>query len=535
MKGERLFQILGMIDEDLIEEADSASSAAPAKRRHRVRRLAAACAALVCVSGAAWALRDGLFLGGTSMAVPGETAGDGGSGIAHDTESLSAEGTIFMSYAGPVFPLTLTEEIEGLTAERTTIWDFAPDAMESGGPRLWGSTVTDSYLLMNHTTGDILATACYPVSGSFESLANDPPVVTTNQAETDWDLYSGNYVGSFTHAGIDDESTWNLNPPDNWVDYKAVLNDRNSYLNDSMTPAPSLEQPVTVYEFSDFVLPENAPRAATLAFDCTIDPAKTQILSYGFNGFWEEDDGWRRYDFFVPNGTRRGAESDRKLLILLGEDIDGYTMQGYEDGGCNPNEILNGVSCTVSRRESTLEEVISGICKTYAASFETDLFETPFGLISPDQFADTVKKQILQHGVLAGDQIKDRYSDGRLDELIPEVLYQERVLYLAFPVSIPAGESVTVSATFRKDPSFDYGCSGSENVGLQGYDFVTQLGSVLEFTLQTAGLTNTDVIELSAQNFGFDLENNITEVALDPKQEHYYLEIRPKDLPQHEH
>ena len=34
MKGERLFQILGLIDEDLIEEAGGASSSAASKRRH---------------------------------------------------------------------------------------------------------------------------------------------------------------------------------------------------------------------------------------------------------------------------------------------------------------------------------------------------------------------------------------------------------------------------------------------------------------------------------------------------------------------
>lgn len=526
MKGERLFQLLGFIDEDLIEEAGTASSSAASKRRSRsFRGLAAACIAIACVGGAVWMLRDGLHLGGASMSVPSESTGNG---IAHDTEPQALEGTTFMSYAGPVFPLTLTKETDGITTERTTTWDFAPQTREDGSTYLWGSTVTDSYLLTNSTTGEILAMACYPVAGNFESLANDPPVITANQAKTDWTLYSGNYVGSFTHAGVDDGSTWNLNPPNNWGDYKAAL-DSTEYLENSMTSAPALEQPVTVYEFSDFVLPANAPRAATLAFDCTIDPNETQILSYGFNGFWAENDGWRRYDFFVPDGTRHGTETDRKLLILLGEDIGSYTMQGYEDGGCDPNEILNGVSCSISRRESTLEEVINDICKSYAANFETDLFENPFNLLSPGQFTDTVKKLMLQHGVLAGEQVKDRYSEGRLDELIPESLYQDRILYLVFPVSIPAGESVTLSVEFQKEPSFDFGCSGSENVGLQGYDFVTRLGSNLDFNHQTATLINTENIEIINQNFGFDLENGITQVSLDPDTEHYYLEIREKN------
>ena len=124
-------------------------------------------------------------------------------------------------------------------------------------------------------------------------------------------------------------------------------------------------------------------------------------------------------------------------------------------------------------------------------------------------------------------QPKDRYSDGRLDEILMEALSQERVLYLSFPVTVPAGGSVTVAAAFWKAPSYDYGCSGSENVGLQGYDLVTALGSTLEFTGQTAALVNTDTIEIVRQNLGFDLENGVTQVSLDLAEPHYYLEIRP--------
>ena len=74
MKGERLFQILGLIDEDLIEEAGGDSSSAASKRRpRRSLRLAAACAAVVCISGAIFMLRDGLYLGGASMSSPSDS------------------------------------------------------------------------------------------------------------------------------------------------------------------------------------------------------------------------------------------------------------------------------------------------------------------------------------------------------------------------------------------------------------------------------------------------------------------------------
>ena len=139
-----------------------------------------------------------------------------------------------------------------------------------------------------------------------------------------------------------------------------------------------------------------------------------------------------------------------------------------------------------------------------------------------------VAESLLASGLLA-DTPADRYTDGRLDDFLWDVLVQERVLYLAFPVTVPAGGSVTVSASLWKEPSYDYGCSGSENVGLQGYDLVTALGSTLDFTGQTAALVNTDTIEIVRQNLGFDLENGVTEVALDLAEPRCYLEIRPLD------
>ena len=45
MKAERLFQILGLVDESLIEEADTASSPAAVLQRRPPRLAAAACLA----------------------------------------------------------------------------------------------------------------------------------------------------------------------------------------------------------------------------------------------------------------------------------------------------------------------------------------------------------------------------------------------------------------------------------------------------------------------------------------------------------
>ena len=109
MKAEQLFRVLGLVDDDLIEEA-----ASPTGRRGGFRKwmAAAACLAVLCAVGAGWIITGG-FRGRGSTA-PGES----GSGIASDNDPLSVEGSTFMSYAGPVFPLTLAEDTKTLTAER---------------------------------------------------------------------------------------------------------------------------------------------------------------------------------------------------------------------------------------------------------------------------------------------------------------------------------------------------------------------------------------------------------------------------------
>lgn len=113
MKAERLFRAIGLVDEGLIE----AAAETPAKKRPVWRRYAAAAACLMvlCGAGAAYLITGGFR---------GYGASAGGSGI--NNAGGAADAVTFMSYAGPVLPLTTAEETPGVTAERHTDWDFTP-------------------------------------------------------------------------------------------------------------------------------------------------------------------------------------------------------------------------------------------------------------------------------------------------------------------------------------------------------------------------------------------------------------------------
>ena len=338
MKAERLFQILGLVDESLIEEAVSASSPAAVQRRPSWVRLLAAAACLAVICAGAWGLWQSNLGAGTGS--PGDAALAGGEsgGDGH------SPGTTFLSYAGPVFPLTTAETNTRLTAGRTVTWDFAPGSYEDGSPRQWGAQVTDSYTLTNPADGSVTVNALYPVSTSWLDFPELNAAVTVDSGGTGFSVLSGGYAGGFQDAGEPDGSTWNLAPPDEWADYQALLAD-GEYLSRAMEETAAPEVPVTVYQFTDFAAPHEEYNAATQAVTFTTDPEATTVLSYGFNGMsWDADRGWCQYSYFVPDGVRR--ETETKILIVLGDDIGDYVLQGYADGGCD--QEIDGVSCTVT-------------------------------------------------------------------------------------------------------------------------------------------------------------------------------------------
>ncbi len=476
----------------------------------------AACA-ILAVSLGGIMLWSGLFpYGGRTGSESDGNAGSAGSGGSGHPEGS----TTFMSYAGPVFPLTLTEAQDGITADRNISYDFSrpPEDYRT----VWGAHVRDSYTLSNHTDRDVTVNGLYPFAGSFVDLAKLQPAITTGGKAVQPILHPGCYSGGFTGvAGADDPGgSINIKQIDNWEDYQDLLQD-GRYQKNALSPFPKLDQKVTVYEFSDFKAPLEQYQAATQAISFTIDNSRTTVLTYGFEGGEWHDNGYRRYSYFVPDGV--SMRSKCKLLVVLGDDIGSYALEGYKNGATESGNELEGVSCVITSYEAVLSDVLDRLIIEFSSQYrqgEGLPSEVPWEMVS-----GAAAELMTLHGPLSG-TITERYQDGRLDDIISEAYVLDRMFYLEFPVTIPAGESITVTADLHKNPSHDYACSGSENMGIQGYDMVTRLGSSLDFDNQSAEVTNAELIEIVRQNFGFDLPKNVTSVSLDPATEHYYLEIR---------
>lgn len=344
------------------------------------------------------------------------------------------------------------------------------------------------------------------------------PKITIDGQELTPRLHAGSYSGDFTgiYGKKNPNGSSNISQLKSWKDYKTLLED-GKYQSNAFSPYPALWQQVTVYTFSDFQAPLDEFTAATQAISFTINPEKTTILHYGFEGADIGDNGFRRYSYSVPDGQSKLPST--KMLIVLGDDITNYSLQGYKNGDCDADNKLDDVHVTVNRSQENFSDVLHALV--------SDFFTQYGGIITvpEEMFLGSIADLLYESGPLS-ETTRERYQYGMLEDIISEVQNLKRVFYLEFPVTIPKGESVSIAAAMHKMPSFDFGCSDSDNVGIQGYDMVTQLGSTLHFDKLTADIINTEFIEILHDNFGFDLAKDITKVTLDPNTEHYYLKVR---------
>ncbi|MBR2403618.1 MAG: hypothetical protein IKB01_12810, partial [Lachnospiraceae bacterium] len=195
-------------------------------------------------------------------------------------------------------------------------------------------------------------------------------------------------------------------------------------------------------------------------------------------------------------------------------------VQGYRDGGCDEGEEIKGVSVDVERYETTLGEIVWELLieDREQSYFDDDQID----IVSDDVIFGSIAELMYDYGMLS-DDVAERYAWGSLEDMWSETYNMQRVMYVTFEVMVPANGSVQVDAVMRKDASIDFVGEGTDR---NGYDMVTCLGSTLEFSKQTASLSNSEFIEIIYQNFGFDLENGITEVELDVNEPHYYMEVR---------
>ncbi len=517
MKEEIIFDAVTGIRDDIIENAENYEFSKKRKSPWIKWAAVAACGCLAVGLGVKLAVNN---IGGSA----------GGGGAAYG-------GSSYMSYQGPVLPLGSVDVLAGVSVLRYIDFDFSPyksytETYEYDGEIHTSehyrseSIVTDSYVLHNTTEDDITAQLVYSFAGDFRSYASELPTISQDGEEVETQLYAGKYIGGFTgvYGGNDNSERVNLVSLGDWTGYDAILSD-NTYMDEAFNGYPELNQNIIVYKITDIAYNGSDEKATnptlSLEFSHTID---TTVMTYGSNGGrFDPEGGWQHRSYNIPESFKPDY-GEPKYLFVLGDDITDLKLQGYRDGGCDDGEQIDGVTAEVERYEAPLYEIIYEIFIEKRAYLNSEYSEHPeiADIISDEMLFGCVADTLYDYGLLSDDPA-ERYRWGDLTEIWIETLRFDRIMYLTFDVTIPAGGSIQVTADMVKEASIDF---IGEFTDRNGYDMMTTLSSNLEFSSQTASISNTDDIEIIHQNFGFDIANGITEVELDMNQPHYYLEVR---------
>ncbi len=514
MNAEDILDIIGDSPDKYVRDAREAKSA-----RFRRRVFNAAVGIAACLILAPTVIFGGMLLlfgrMGASAPAPGESGGG-------DDAAL----TEYMSYAGPVLPLTALENCHGIEVERLIDISFAAYSKEGLYPP--SAAISDSYILTNSSTEDISLTAVYPYAASYREAAHEGLVpelyIDGSRADMNSPLVFGVYSGGFVPVtGAEDDpemSSANLSSPRNFADYEALLSN-GSYLTVAFSQTEALDQPVTVYHIGDFEYSSDSKATnPTLNFSFTMDESKTQVFTWNFNGGSNDPDR-KLYErckggiMVCPNASPENIYPDDGYIIVVGEDISDMNIQGYRNGACEKGDELPDLACSVNRYESTLGEVFRQLLRENMP-------------IIADSLYPIAARELLNFGLI-GDSPATRYSDGMLDGFVYDVMGQKRICYFYFPITIPAGESKSIELKTTKEASYNYHGTG-EDASLNGYEMATVLGSCLDFSSQRASISNFESIEIASQNFGFDIESGLTEVELDSDVPNYWLNIRKKAL-----
>lgn len=522
MKTNDLLDVIGEAKDEYIRDAKQQKKHTIP---HWVRWVSVTAACLCLVLGGFWFYQR---LGGNAEA---------GSG--------SNDDLTYMYYVGPVLPMTIQGDCDSIEAVRNVNFDFSPycgvqkqfenDAGETVVYDSWEqkALISDQYVLENRSSVDQTVTILYPYSGNIREVCNYPKL-KVNGTPVQANMYPGPYTGGFEGAGgaKNQDGTLNLAPLNSFAGYEQLLSS-TQYLNSSLDSFPAMDIPVTVYHLHDFIFTDNQEaEAPTIKMQFLLDDSKSKVLTYGINGSeFNPETGQRAYHIggiqYRPDAAEGHRYPDDGYIIILGEDIEGYTIRGYMNGGCREEEVLPDLGCVVTRNESTLQEVISYLMMD---------FEEKTGFIEESQTAcgtDAVVPpshemlcglagELLETYGLLGNCPAERYENGMLEDVFSAVYSDGRIIYFSFDVTIPAGEKITAEAAMVRNGSCNY---VGKNKNRDGYDMATQLGSGLVFKEQNASISGFDEIEIVRQNFGFDPANGITKVSLNLDQNHYWMEI----------
>lgn len=393
----------------------------------------------------------------------------------------------YQHYASPILPLSSLSGGERVEAERLLTLDFG--VYEEEEYRYQEEVlVTDTYTLTNPTAENVTVELSWPI---VTDLSGEAPVISVDGQRTDARLLL------YT---VRERSLYSADDFEQYCDIYLTEN----FMENGLEPTPEWDVPVKVYHFYNIAY-EGDQANAWLKVSGKY--GKTTNLWTRTYGACTEEKGGVEIIFMTGEDA---------WLYVIGDDLEDMTINGslYRNlGGIEQQPEVEGVTFELETYESTFMECLWEAAAAYVPEDATSGTE----LVTAEMRYDYAMRRIVD----SGNQLPGGFHD--MDTLFYKLYTNKQMIYWLFPVEIPAGGSVTVSATYRQQSN--YNSSGQRH----GYDIATTLGSNLNFASQRVRLVNTDPVTIAeqgeAQNLGVNLNTGVLEAELDLTQERYFIDL----------
>lgn len=111
----------------------------------------------------------------------------------------------------------------------------------------------------------------------------------------------------------------------------------------------------------------------------------------------------------------------------MGDDLDNFTIQGYQNGGCKAGEEIDEAKAHVDRIETTLGEILKIIANDYyeEAIKDTDA-EALKSHLSADRFYGEICRLFSQYNSGEPDMV-NHYQSGMLEDMLIDVMHYKRI------------------------------------------------------------------------------------------------------------
>lgn len=345
------------------------------------------------------------------------------------------------AYEGPVFPLTATGDTQNLSIGRSIKAAVRTAAGGGGTDRLPVLHVADTYQIKNTSGSDKTLQIVYPFvtafnqqpdsSGQILRIAGEP------QAEVSYSI--GESILAYRGADLQEVSSLE--------DYEQIFDAHSDYQEQALEKEADWNKTVQAYTFSDIRLREDAGGGRQGVIGVTVNAEGAKVLTYGFDHSFEREDGSSNYCFFLP-----GEQKKLVLIVEGGQDIEpqvGY----YTNLDCVERMDEDGLEYEMHRQEMSYTNALR-ICANDAAGMlrQAVSAEASGEGAAPYVNADAVLRALTMASEEDAfyDTLRQRYQSTELSEVLERIFGEARVVYARATVTIPAKQSIQVTARTQK-------------------------------------------------------------------------------------